>query len=79
MAYRIYEPINVKEINLSYFCRKCKETVRGIPLTKPVYHISEYNDDPCLIVRCPNRLCELSFVIYDRLNIRINSKEWQYV
>lgn len=71
MAYRMHEPINVSEINLSYFCRKCKETVRGIPLTNPVYHISEYDDDPWLIVRCPNRLCELSFVIYNRLNDRI--------
>jgi len=67
----MHEPIDVNEINLSYFCRRCKETVRGIPLTKPVYHISEYDDDPWLIVRCPNHLCELSFVIYNRLNDKI--------
>ena len=71
MVYGIHEPIDIDEINLSYFCRGCKETVRGIPLTKPVYHISEFDDDPWLIVRCPNRLCELTFVIYNRLNDRI--------
>jgi len=71
MIYGIHEPIDVNKINLSYFCRGCKETVRGIPLTEPVYHISKYDDDPWLIVRCPNRLCELSFVVYNRLNDRI--------
>jgi len=68
MAYRTHEPLDVKEINLSYYCRGCHQQVRGIPLTEPQYHISEYDDDPWLVVRCPTRLCELSFVIYDRLN-----------
>lgn len=67
----LHEPINVDEINLTYFCRRCKQRVRGIPLTKPQYHISEFDDDPWLIVRCPTRLCDLSFVIYNRLNDRI--------
>ncbi len=67
----MHEQIDINEINLSYFCRECKNTVRGIPLTKPVFHISEYSDNPWLIVRCPNRLCELSFIIYDRLNDRV--------
>ncbi len=67
----MHEQININEINFSYFCRKCKNTVRGIPLTTPVFHISEYDDNPWLIVRCPNRLCELSFIIYDRLNDRV--------
>ncbi|MGH2612413.1 MAG: hypothetical protein ACRDFB_05125, partial [Rhabdochlamydiaceae bacterium] len=60
--------VNIKHANLSYFCRKCKQQVRGIPLTPPQYHISEFHDDPWLIVRCPTRLCELSFVIYNKLN-----------
>lgn len=71
MSHMMHEEIDVNKINLSYFCRRCKETVRGIPETKPVYHISEFDDDPWLVVRCPNRLCELSFVIYNRLNDRI--------
>ncbi len=73
MVYRMHEPINIDEINLSYFCRGCKQQVRGIPLTPPQYHISAFDDDPWLIVRCPTRLCELSFVIYNRLNDRIFS------
>lgn len=71
MAYRLHEPIDISDINLSYFCRGCKQQVRGIPLTRPQYHISEFDDDPWLICRCPTRLCELSFVIYNRLNDRI--------
>lgn len=73
MSYRTHEPINIDEINLSYFCRRCKQQVRGIPLTTPQYHISESDDDPWLVVRCPTKLCELSFVIYNRLNDRIFS------
>jgi hypothetical protein len=73
MAHRLHEPINIDDINLSYFCRRCKQQVRGIPLTNPQYHISEFDDDPWLVVRCPTRLCELSFVIYNRLNDRIFS------
>ena len=71
MASGVHEPIDVNKINLSYFCRGCKQMVRGIPLTEPVYYINKYQDNPWLIVKCPNRLCELSFVIYDRLNDRI--------
>ncbi len=71
MVHRLHEPIDVGDINLSYFCRGCKQQVRGIPLTEPQYHISEFNDDPWLVVRCPTRLCELSFVIYNRLNDRV--------
>lgn len=71
MTYRIHEPIDLEEINLSYFCRGCKQRVRGIPLTEPQFHISPFDDDPWLVVRCPTNLCELSFVIYDRLNDQI--------
>jgi len=74
MAYRLHEPIKVDEINLSYFCRGCKQKVRGKPLTDPQFHISGISG-PCawLICRCPTKLCELSFVIYDKLNDRVQS------
>ncbi len=71
MVHGIHEPLDLSEANLSYYCRRCKQKVRGIPLTEPQYHISSFDDDPWLVVRCPNRLCELSFVIYNRLNDRI--------
>jgi len=59
---------DIKTANLSFYCRKCRQTVRDIPLTDPQFHISSYSDDPWLICRCPTRYCELSFVIYDTLN-----------
>jgi len=65
------EPIDLRSANLSYFCRGCKQQVRGIPLTDPQYRISAFHDDPWLICRCPTRICELTFVIYNRLNDRI--------
>lgn len=71
MAHRLHEPFDLDNANLSYFCRGCKQQVRGILLTEPQYHISEFSDDPWLVVRCPTRLCELSFVIYNKLNDRI--------
>lgn len=71
MAYRIHEPTDVDKMNLSYFCRGCKQQVRGILLTDPQYRISSTHDDPWLIVRCPTHLCELSFIIYDNLNDRV--------
>jgi len=70
MAHRIHEPFEVDKANLSYFCRGCRQRVRGIPLTDPQYRIS-WSDDPWLVVRCPTHLCELSFVIYDKLNDRV--------
>ena len=74
MAHRLHEPLNVDDINLSYFCRRCKQKVRGIPLTSPQFHISSISDNRAwFIVNCPNRLCELSFVIYDKLNDRIQA------
>lgn len=71
MSYRIHEPIDIEKINLSYYCRGCKQQVRGIPLTDPQYRISPMSDEPWLIVKCPTHLCELSFVIYDKLNDRV--------
>lgn len=62
------EHFDIKTANLTYFCRGCRQQVRGIPLTTPQYHISEFHDEPWLICRCPTRLCELSFVIYNPLN-----------
>lgn len=73
MPYRLHEPLDIKSINLTYYCRKCKQRVRGIPESNPVYHISEFDDNPWIICRCPNHLCDLTFVIYDRLNDRVFS------
>lgn len=71
MANRMYEPLNLEDMNLSYYCRGCHQQVRGVPLTEPQYHISPHSDEPWLICRCPTHLCELSFVIYDKLNNRV--------
>lgn len=74
MAYRLHEPIDVDDINLSYFCRHCKQKVRGTPLTDPQFHISPISDTKAwFIVKCPTKLCELSFVIYDKLNDRVQA------
>lgn len=74
MAYRLHEPIDIKDINLTYYCRRCKQRVRGIPVTDLQFHISGLSDQRAwLICRCPTRLCELSFVIYDKLNDRVQS------
>lgn len=64
--------VNIDEENLSYFCRGCKQQVRGIPLTNPQYRMGVYSDDEAwLICRCPTGGCELSFVIFDQLNSQI--------
>lgn len=75
MVHSMHEVINVENMNLSYYCRGCKLQVRGIPLTNPQYQISEIHDDPWLICRCPTPACELSFVIYDKLNSEVR---WVY-
>jgi hypothetical protein len=65
----MYEKLDIEEMNLSYFCRKCKQKVRGIPLTEPQYYIGEFHDDPYIICRCSDGKCrELTFVIYNTLN-----------
>lgn len=68
MAHRLHEVVNVEDMNLSYYCRGCHQQVMGIPLTTPQYHISEFDNEAWIVCRCPTRLCELSFVIYDKLN-----------
>jgi len=71
MVHKIYEPVELDKINLSYLCRGCKQRVRGIPLTGPQYRTSSMSNNPWLIVKCPTHLCELSFIIYDKLNDRV--------
>lgn len=71
MTHKIYEQDDVKKMNLSYFCRGCKQTVMGQAVTEPQYP-SRSDDTECwLICRCPTHLCDLTFVIYDRLNSRV--------
>lgn len=74
MRYRTHEPIDVNDMNLTYYCRKCRQRVRGIPITAPQFHINGIIDPGAwLICRCPTKLCELSFVIYDQLNDLVES------
>src|SRR5438552_7254100 len=61
-----------KTFNLDLHCPRCGHLVRALPQTNPVYHITEYTDaDAYIIVRCPRHLCDVFFVIYDRLNDRV--------
>lgn len=70
--YKTNDSDDLEGANLSFFCRECKQTVRGIPLTNPQSRSGSYGDHRVwLIVRCPTQYCELSFVIYDNLNSRI--------
>lgn len=74
MMHRLYEPINVNDINLTYYCRGCNQKVRGVPITEPKFQISETSDNYAwLICKCPTKLCSLSFIIYDKLNDRVQS------
>lgn len=58
--------------NLDVHCPRCGHLVRVLPQTDPIYHISSYTDTSAyLIVRCPRHLCDVFFVIYDRLNRRV--------
>lgn len=70
---RDYEQ-DVEKFDLSYFCPKCKQQVRGEPLTDACYggsgSISEQYAH--LICQCPTKYCGLAFIIYDRLNYRIS-------
>lgn len=63
-----FDPDNA---NLSYFCRKCRNKVRGIIKAGPVTTNFSSDTDLWLILKCPTQFCELSFVIYDNLNSRI--------
>ena len=72
MAHRLYEPVNIEDMNLSYYCRGCHQQVRGVPITDAKYRgggISE--NEAWIICKCPSPHCELSFVIYDKLNERV--------
>ena len=57
-----------KTFKLDYTCPRCDHLVRGIPETRAVYHIGESDTTAFLVVRCPRDLCDLAFVVYDRLN-----------
>ena len=60
---------DANNFNLDLSCPRCGNLVRAIPQTQAIYHISEHSDtDAYLVVRCPRHLCDLAFVIYDRLN-----------
>ncbi|OGK16336.1 hypothetical protein A2862_03315 [Candidatus Roizmanbacteria bacterium RIFCSPHIGHO2_01_FULL_38_41] len=72
MANRLYEPVNVEDMNLSYYCRGCHQQVRGVPITDAKYRNGSISENEAWIIcKCPTHLCELSFVIYDKLNERI--------
>lgn len=63
---------DVRKFKLDMNCPRCGHLVRGVPQTLPIYHISEYSDtEAYLIVRCPRDLCDVAFVVYDRLNNRV--------
>lgn len=71
MAHRTSEALSVDDLDLSYYCRGCKQKVRGVPLTTPQYSRNGLDDDPWLVCKCPTKFCELSFIIYDNLNREI--------
>lgn len=72
MANRLHEPFEIDDADLSYYCRGCHQQVRGVPLTPPRSKSSYSDQEIWLICKCPTQLCELSFVIYDRLNSRVS-------
>lgn len=72
MAHRLYEPINVEDMNLSYYCRGCHQQVRGVPITDAKYRSGGISENEAWVIcKCPSPHCELSFVIYDKLNERV--------
>jgi hypothetical protein len=71
MSYRTHTPTDASAMNLSYYCRGCKQKVRGIPLTEPQHKSSADDTHAWLICRCPTQYCELSFVLYDQLNSEV--------
>ncbi len=63
---------DVKKFKLDMTCPRCGHLVRAVPQTPPIYHIDEHSDTKAyLVVRCPRDLCDVAFVIYDRLNNRV--------
>lgn len=72
MVHRLFEPINVEDMNLSYYCRGCHQQVRGVPMTDAKYRSNIISENEAWIIcKCPSPRCELSFVIYDKLNERV--------
>lgn len=71
MVYRMREPLDIETANLSYYCRSCKQKVRGQPITSPQFRSTAYDNHAWLICRCPTNACKLSFIIYDRINDRV--------
>jgi hypothetical protein len=60
--------------SLDVHCPRCGHLIHALPETDAVYHISPYMDSQAyLVVRCPRHLCDVFFVIYDRLNRRVES------
>jgi len=64
--------MDASKFNLDMRCPRCRHLVHAVPQTPPVYHISEHSDTMAyLIVKCPRDLCDISFVVYDRMNKRV--------
>lgn len=69
MAHRLFEPVNVEDMNLSYYCRGCHQQVRGVPITDAKYRGGGLGEQEAWIIcKCPTAHCVLSFVIYDKPN-----------
>jgi hypothetical protein len=60
------------QFSLDVHCPRCGHLIRALSQTDAVYHISSHMDSQAyLIVRWPRQLCDIFFVIYDRLNRRV--------
>ena len=63
---------DLANFNLSYYCPKCKQQVRGVPKTDPKWEGGGLSEQWVhLIVQCPTQYCRLSFITYDTLNNRV--------
>lgn len=63
---------DANKFRLDMQCPHCGHLVRAVPLTQPVYHISEHSDtEAYLIVRCPRDVCDVAFIVYDRMNKKV--------
>lgn len=71
MAYRTYEPMKVGDMKLSYFCRGCHQQVAGVPVSEATFRYSDQDNETWLICRCPTPRCDLSFIIYDKVNDQV--------
>jgi hypothetical protein len=59
-----------EKFSLDVHCPRCGHLVHALPQTPAVYHTSA-DTDAYLIARRPRNLCDVFFVIYDRLNKRV--------